>query len=952
MAKKSNNLQRSNSNSTNSSNSNSSKSRNGEQVKEIQQKQQQEQMKPDLTATATAGTTYSSDIIHSSNLINSTTSSSSTNSPIQLNKSSSTSSTQMSVHKDEVNTSEHQHQLQGGLATEHLNINNHYINHVNHETIVIPSPNVTNTFIPIEIKSVNTDNAVVEDDMIDIPLTPLPITPQESNTTPTSSISKSSSPINNNNNKRQENGRDELSEESTSTASTSTTNQQAVPTCTNTTIASMSSELRKRIGLEPSNDTIEIVNTSDHPKLHNSVASTTTRTTSNISTTNTHYIQTINYIPPEEQSILYTNDPRYYRHMSSSWSGILAGSGGIHDHQYIRRSQDSQQSVPYIPPGDLKLNGTPIGMMSSNRKDKKKEKKIEKEIKDAMHDLDEKHADVEKQLIKMSQKNRKKKKKRARKLHLEHKKNSLGETIFKGHPSWFLMRTIQTGILNCISKTSYLSIPEDSDQFFSSLHHELPVIEGQPGTFLFKDYCPHAFSRLRSLFNIDAQSYVHSLCKAWNEQSTPGKSGSIFFFSHDNQYVLKTIPKREAKLLRSLLPEYFEHMKRNPNSLLTKFFGLHRVKPRQGRQVRFVVMKNLFNTPKIITSRFDIKGSTVGRELTTEELKKKHPTFKDLDFRRMGTKINLGPDRKKLFLHQIGEDCKFLVKLNIMDYSLLIGVHRKEDAMRMVEQEEILRESQGGGGGGETATADTTGNTTLPCDDYYSSSEDEDYSDEDDDLTDEDDGDDLRASSKIGSIAQTKQYFKQIEQQKQQQLDELQRTQHSSSASNQHYSHPLIPVHLNDPGHPNNLNEQPSQQQQQPRGSSSSSSNQPHPHPHPPHPHLHHHHIVHKDSCLVELDGPFPPLVPKEEKSPIQSVPPKISIFEHDKGGMQGIDETGKPMPEYYFMGIIDILMLFSFRKQFEHTYKSIFHKGEISAVEPVEYAARFINSIRDHVIK
>ena len=38
---------------------------------------------------------------------------------------------------------------------------------------------------------------------------------------------------------------------------------------------------------------------------------------------------------------------------------------------------------------------------------------------------------------------------------------------------------------------------------------------------------------------------------------TPGKSGSLFFFSLDNQYVLKTIPKREAKILRDLLPAYY-----------------------------------------------------------------------------------------------------------------------------------------------------------------------------------------------------------------------------------------------------------------------------------------------------------------------------------------------------------------------------------------------------------
>lgn len=45
---------------------------------------------------------------------------------------------------------------------------------------------------------------------------------------------------------------------------------------------------------------------------------------------------------------------------------------------------------------------------------------------------------------------------------------------------------------------------------------------------------------------------------ALRELPTPGKSGSLFFFSHDMKYILKTIPKREAKLLRMLLPAYYK----------------------------------------------------------------------------------------------------------------------------------------------------------------------------------------------------------------------------------------------------------------------------------------------------------------------------------------------------------------------------------------------------------
>jgi 1-phosphatidylinositol-4-phosphate 5-kinase len=45
----------------------------------------------------------------------------------------------------------------------------------------------------------------------------------------------------------------------------------------------------------------------------------------------------------------------------------------------------------------------------------------------------------------------------------------------------------------------------------------------------------------------------------------------------------------------------------NGNTLLPRFFGLHRVKPHAGRQVRFVVMGNVFATQKKIHERYDIK---------------------------------------------------------------------------------------------------------------------------------------------------------------------------------------------------------------------------------------------------------------------------------------------------------------------------------------------------------
>ena len=39
---------------------------------------------------------------------------------------------------------------------------------------------------------------------------------------------------------------------------------------------------------------------------------------------------------------------------------------------------------------------------------------------------------------------------------------------------------------------------------------------------------------------------------------TPGKSGSLFFFSEDMRFIVKTLPKREAKMLIEILPAYYQ----------------------------------------------------------------------------------------------------------------------------------------------------------------------------------------------------------------------------------------------------------------------------------------------------------------------------------------------------------------------------------------------------------
>uniref|UniRef100_A0A7N2L1A8 1-phosphatidylinositol-4-phosphate 5-kinase n=1 Tax=Quercus lobata TaxID=97700 RepID=A0A7N2L1A8_QUELO len=65
-----------------------------------------------------------------------------------------------------------------------------------------------------------------------------------------------------------------------------------------------------------------------------------------------------------------------------------------------------------------------------------------------------------------------------------------------------------------------------------------------------KDYCPMVFRNLRELFKIDAADYMMSICgnDALRELSSPGKSGSVFFLSQDDRFMIKTLRKSEVKV--------------------------------------------------------------------------------------------------------------------------------------------------------------------------------------------------------------------------------------------------------------------------------------------------------------------------------------------------------------------------------------------------------------------
>lgn len=207
------------------------------------------------------------------------------------------------------------------------------------------------------------------------------------------------------------------------------------------------------------------------------------------------------------------------------------------------------------------------------------------------------------------------------------------------------------------------------------------------------------------------------------------RAGTFFFFTADGGYMIKTIKKEEAKAFLEMLPHYHRFMsdrKNGRNSLLTKVFGMYSVQflneenahatewngglysPKKhdttpsdldgsDEERVFLVMNSVFpaEASAFITERFDLKGSTVGRQCSPEEQQAKgaNAVLKDLNLKRevdaerdkFATSndarnkrshdygIHIGRRKKAALMAQLEKDVELLNRCGVLDYSLLVG---------------------------------------------------------------------------------------------------------------------------------------------------------------------------------------------------------------------------------------------------------------------------------------
>lgn len=187
-----------------------------------------------------------------------------------------------------------------------------------------------------------------------------------------------------------------------------------------------------------------------------------------------------------------------------------------------------------------------------------------------------------------------------------------------------------------------------------------------------------------------------SMCsQPLRELSNPGASGSIFYLTDDDEFIIKTVLHKEGEFLQKLLPGYYMNLNQNPRTLLPKFFGLTCFQC-NSKNVRLCVMNNLLPSYVKMHLKYDLKGSTYKRRANKTEKKKKSPTYKDLDFMEHHPNgILLEADTYNALIKTIQRDCRVLESFKIMDYSLLVGVHNLDQALKEKQAELASKQNAG-----------------------------------------------------------------------------------------------------------------------------------------------------------------------------------------------------------------------------------------------------------------
>ncbi|PWZ01426.1 hypothetical protein BCV70DRAFT_198857 [Testicularia cyperi] len=192
------------------------------------------------------------------------------------------------------------------------------------------------------------------------------------------------------------------------------------------------------------------------------------------------------------------------------------------------------------------------------------------------------------------------------------------------------------------------------------------------------------FDALRRTCDCDV-SVIESLSRCFKWDSSGGKSGLAFLKSRDHRFVVKQLSRFEMDAFSKFAPQYFNYMSqclsRGRKTTLAKIFGCFRIgfrNPQTGKSLKLdcFVMENLFYGLENIRS-YDLKGSTRNRYV--QETGRENEVLLDENLIESShlSPIFIREHSKKLLRASLYNDSLFLADMNVMDYSLMVGIDKR-----------------------------------------------------------------------------------------------------------------------------------------------------------------------------------------------------------------------------------------------------------------------------------
>lgn len=199
-------------------------------------------------------------------------------------------------------------------------------------------------------------------------------------------------------------------------------------------------------------------------------------------------------------------------------------------------------------------------------------------------------------------------------------------------------------------------------------------------------YYAKRFEALRRVCCPSELDYIRSLsrCKKWRAQG--GKSNVFFAKTLDDRFIIKQVTKTELESFIKFGPEYFKYLSESiatgSPTCLAKILGIYQVTSKHlkgGKESKMdvLVMENLLFR-RTVTRLYDLKGSSRSRYNPDSTGKNKVLLDQNLIEAMPTSPIFVGNKAKRLLERGVWNDTGFLASVDVMDYSLLVGVDEEK----------------------------------------------------------------------------------------------------------------------------------------------------------------------------------------------------------------------------------------------------------------------------------